>query len=106
MGNPEPVFAARGVRVLVPPRVLKEKHVKMRLRQNSDGNGADVRSFDGLAWRMAERVQAEGVIAGDLLDVAFTVEENTHPDFGGLQLSICDFARKNGSALTTAVGKN
>lgn len=29
--NPEPVFAARKVRVVAPPRILKEKHVKLRL---------------------------------------------------------------------------
>ncbi len=105
MGNPEPVFASRGVRVLVPPRVLKDKHTKMRLRQNSvDGNGSGVRAFDALAWRMAERVQKDGIIAGDLLDVAFTVEENTHPDFGGLQLSICDFTRSNDNAHVAKVG--
>src|ERR1700739_4535759 len=32
MGNPEPVFAARGVQLTAPPRVLKEKHVKLKLR--------------------------------------------------------------------------
>src|SRR3954470_8321210 len=28
MGNPEPVFAARGVQLAAPPRILKDKHVK------------------------------------------------------------------------------
>src|SRR5579864_6842649 len=32
MGNPEPVFAARGVQLTAPPRVLKDKHVKLKLR--------------------------------------------------------------------------
>jgi single-stranded-DNA-specific exonuclease len=30
-GNPEPVFAARGVRLMAPPKLLKDKHVKLRL---------------------------------------------------------------------------
>jgi single-stranded-DNA-specific exonuclease len=29
--NPEPVFAARDVRLVDPPRILKEKHVKLKL---------------------------------------------------------------------------
>ncbi len=104
MGNPIPVFVARGVKVLAPPKVLKEKHAKLRVRQNGS-ESPGVRSFDALAWRMAERIQSEGIIAGDSLDLAFTVEENTHPDFGGLQLSVCDFSRGNGAAVSTTAGK-
>src|SRR5215470_6210608 len=32
MSNPEPVFAARGVQLVAPPKILKEKHVKLKLR--------------------------------------------------------------------------
>ena len=32
MANPEPVFAARGVQLVAPPRILKEKHIKIKLR--------------------------------------------------------------------------
>src|SRR3984957_12251658 len=31
VGNPQPVFSARGVRLMAPPRVLKDKHVKLKL---------------------------------------------------------------------------
>jgi len=30
-GNPEPVFSARRVRLMAPPRILKDKHVKLKL---------------------------------------------------------------------------
>jgi single-stranded-DNA-specific exonuclease len=30
-GNPEPVFSACGVRMIAPPKVLKDKHVKLKL---------------------------------------------------------------------------
>lgn len=97
MGNPMPVFVSRAVRVLAPPRVLKEKHAKLRVRQNG------ARVFDALAWRMMERIEKEAIIAGDLLDLAFTVEENQHPEYGGLQLSVCDFRRsENLSAIASA----
>src|ERR1017187_7805194 len=32
MRNPEPVFAARGVQLAAPPRILKDKHVKLKIR--------------------------------------------------------------------------
>ena len=33
------------------------------------------------------------LLLGDVLDLAFTVDYNTHPDFGGVQLTLVDFAR-------------
>ena len=32
MGNPEPVFAARASQLAAPPRILKDKHVKLKVR--------------------------------------------------------------------------
>src|SRR5579864_6541143 len=32
VGNPEPVFAARNVRLTAPPRIMKDKHIKLKLR--------------------------------------------------------------------------
>lgn len=83
MGNPEPVFAARGVRLAQPPMLLKEKHLKLRVMQGS-------RAFDALGWRMGARL-AE-FQAGDMLDLAFTVDENPNPEFPGLQLTLSDLA--------------
>src|SRR5258708_1540260 len=31
VGNPEPVFSAHGVRLTAPPRILKDKHIKLKL---------------------------------------------------------------------------
>jgi single-stranded-DNA-specific exonuclease len=92
MGNPEPVFVARGVRMMLPPRILKEKHIKLRVAgAGAEGNGS--RAIDALGWRMAERFAEPPLLAGDRVDIAFRVEENSHPDFGGLQLVLCDLMR-------------
>jgi hypothetical protein len=40
---------------------------------------------------MAERVQQAQLLPGDVLDIAFTLDHNDHPDFGGLELSLRDF---------------
>lgn len=40
---------------------------------------------------MAERLQAANLLAGDTLDIAFTIGHNDHPEYGGLELSLRDF---------------
>jgi single-stranded-DNA-specific exonuclease len=159
--NPEPIFSARGVRLMAPPKILKDKHVKLKLaaalepattrarvmspragitpsqiadseetadvltpeailvtpRCHPDAGAisrAEVRAenenqlrtanrelgtenwrrnitFDALGWHMAERLLAANLLAGDTLDIAFTVGHNDHPEYGGLELSLRDF---------------
>jgi single-stranded-DNA-specific exonuclease len=92
MGNPEPVFAAREVRLMAPPRVMKDKHVKLRVAASSrDGDWRKSVSFNALGWHMAERFQQAQIIPGDIFDIAFMLDHNEHPDFGGLELSLKDF---------------
>jgi hypothetical protein len=40
---------------------------------------------------MAQRFHDSKLLPGDTLDIAFTVGQNEHPDFGGLELSLRDF---------------
>ena len=155
MGNPEPIFAARGVQLTAPPRILKDKHIKLKLRPAAVRNqvapfsetllatsspagseelsevavlvtprchpdGAAIRreertaaatagyansdhlrtenrelrtkiTFDALGWHMAERLQQAPLLAGDSVDIAFTIGNNDHPEYGGLELSLRDF---------------
>jgi single-stranded-DNA-specific exonuclease len=81
-GNPTPVWAARGVRVLAPPRVLKEKHLRLRVTQGPS-------AFDALGWGMADR--SLELRAGDNLDLAFTLDENCYQGERTLQLVVKDF---------------
>src|SRR5438094_300746 len=69
-GNPRPVFVARGVEIIDGPRKLKERHLKMALKQ-------DGRIFRAIAWRAAERHDylAEHKAA---VDVAFSLEQNQY----------------------------
>jgi len=81
MGNPAPVFCARGLRIAAPPRVLKEKHLKLRVAQGS-------RAFDALAWNWA--VRAAEVPQGQQVDAAFTVSENTFQGITTVNLELKD----------------
>ena len=92
-GNALPTFVARQAKLIQPARVLKEKHVKLRvIPANPNANGGRFqRAQDVLGWRMAERLTESSLLAGDVLDLAFTVDYNEHPDFGGVQLNLQDF---------------
>ena len=95
-GNHEPAFTARDVRLIAPPKILKDKHVKLKLKENGSREpGTENRQlrtvFDALGWNMAERLKQSPLLAGDAIDIAFTIGHNDHPDFGGIELELRDF---------------
>ncbi|HEX3586156.1 MAG TPA: single-stranded-DNA-specific exonuclease RecJ [Candidatus Angelobacter sp.] len=98
-GNPEPVFASHGVNLLLPPRILKDKHIKLRVNQRLADAKASF-NYEAVGWRMAERLQAEALQPGDNLDVAFTVGINSHPEFGGLELTLEDYRKSVPAAIS------
>ncbi len=96
-GNPEPVFCASAARLVAPARILKEKHVRLKLAPGAaDGQSGWRRSltYNAVGWRLAERLALEKLLPGDLLDIAFTLDHNEHPEFGGIELSLRDFKCK------------
>lgn len=121
MDNPEPVFAARAVRLMAPPRALKDKHVRLRIapavigsakpaaaadgatspdesddRTNQPSYGAARSSwranvtFKAMGWGLNEHCEQLRLLAGDRLDIAYSLGFNDHPDFGGLELTLRD----------------
>jgi single-stranded-DNA-specific exonuclease len=103
-GNPGPVFFATGARLTAPPKILKEKHVRLKLTPvASNGANGWRRSVthNAMGWRLAERVTLANLLPGDLLDIAFTLDQNEHPEFGGIELSLRDFKTKAAQAAGT-----
>jgi single-stranded-DNA-specific exonuclease len=88
MGNREPVFAVKEARIAAPPKILKQKHLKLRVVANGGSRGLDL-----MAWRQAELMQKLELKAGDEVEIACKLDENTHPEFGGLQLMLCDLRK-------------
>ena len=80
LGNPAPRFSASAVRLATAPQIIKEKHLKLRIRQ-------DNATFAAMGWRMAER--QDGLSLGTALDAAFSIEPDTYR--GGWQLILRDF---------------
>ncbi len=98
-GNPEPVFLARRARLLSAPRILKARHLALNLTQDSasppDGSPARLpispapaSSIRGVGWNLAERAMKLRLEQGSLIDLAYRIRENDHPDFGGLEIEI------------------
>jgi single-stranded-DNA-specific exonuclease len=81
-GNPRPVFAARGVEIVDGPRILKDRHLKMALKQ-------DGRIFRAVAWRAAEQ-HDDLVEHKSAVDVAFSLEQNQYNGEVYTELTIAD----------------
>lgn len=134
-GNHEPAFATRNVQLIAPPKILKDKHIKLKLKagerestqpelsatamlttprchpdgaaiRRSEKAGASAQElrtgkrelrtvFDALGWNMAGHLQQSPLLAGDAIDIVFTIGHNDHPDFGGLELTLRDFKSEN-----------
>ena len=95
VGNPRPLFGTRAARMLQPVKIMKEKHAKLRLRDSDAG-----RPFDAVGWRMREQLEPLNLTLGEKLDIAYTIEENTDPEFFGLQLILRDVRRSVAALIT------
>ncbi|HZE81432.1 MAG TPA: hypothetical protein VE604_11050, partial [Candidatus Polarisedimenticolia bacterium] len=85
--------------LLMPPRILKDKHIKLRVNQKPPNAKASF-NYEAVGWRMAERAQTEALQSGDKLDVAYKIGLNFHPDFGGLELTLEDFRKSVPAAIS------
>jgi single-stranded-DNA-specific exonuclease len=86
-GNEEPLFFSHGVRLATAWKVVKDRHLRLSVEHRK---GAA--RFGGMAWarqtNWAERARDEQWTEGDLLDLAYRLRRNWHPDFGGWELEI------------------
>ena len=83
MGNEEPVFIARDLALDAAPLILKDQHIRLRVRDQQTAMSA-------LGWRWAERVRPLMLDVGSRIDLAYRIRLNEHPDFGGLELEMVD----------------
>ena len=81
--NMQPVFMTRQVRAAGRPRVMKNRHLKVPLVEESTGI-----SFEALGFDMADYF--EFIDSGMRFDIAYTLEENTFWGEGTLELYLRD----------------
>jgi single-stranded-DNA-specific exonuclease len=93
MGNPEPVFVTRGLVLGAEPRIIKEKHVCLQLK-----NPDTKTTLSAMGWSRAGQTPWPGRIAtcnlgtGSVIDLVYRLRKNEHPTYGGLELDMLDFA--------------
>ena len=51
-------------------------------------------TFKAMGWGLKESCDQLQLLAGDRLDIAYTLGMNDHPEFGGLELTLRDVARR------------
>jgi single-stranded-DNA-specific exonuclease len=86
VGHPEPVLLARGLSLSGAPRIIKERHICLPLAGSINAMGWS--RTGQTAW--AGRIQPLSLIAGSRIDCVFRLRENTHPQYGGLELDLID----------------
>jgi single-stranded-DNA-specific exonuclease len=81
--NPKPRFHTGPVSVVDGPRILKERHLKMSVKQ-------DGRVLRAIQWNAAEREQ-KLTAQKDAVEIAYTVEENEFRGTKYVELRVEDF---------------
>ena len=81
MGNPEPIFGVRGVRLRNRPDVFKEQHFRFA------GEDASGRRISGVAWKMADRLPP----VGPPLELAIQLNWNHYNGRRVLQMELHDW---------------
>lgn len=114
MENREPIFAAKEVRLMAPPQAVKDKHVRLRVAAARNGvvtglspveaaqspatapspsSWRDNIAFKAMGWGLKESCDRLQLLAGDRLDIAYSLGMNDHSEFGGLELTLRDVMR-------------
>ena len=81
-GNRRPIFHADGVVIVDGPRTVKERHLKMSVRQGQ-------RVFRAIAWQAAERADFLNAHRA-ALNLAFSLTENHYRGQTFVELSVAD----------------
>mgnify|MGYP003341081652 FL=1 len=82
MGNPGPMFVARGVRVAVGATKLGTDGIKAQM-------AGPAGPIEAVGWGMADR--ARELAAGRVVDIAYKLERNEFRGVSTLQLGLSDF---------------
>ncbi len=89
IGNPRPVFWARGLEVVGPPKVVGQNHLKLRL-----GDGTTV--LEAIGFGLAERVPPASLYR-QRIDALFQLRENEYRGRRTLQARLLDLRPTGGS---------
>jgi len=81
-GNPEPSFTTENCTIIDFYYLMKERHVRLKLKQSG-------RVFNAIMFKIDKRVK-EKIITGNKINILYKIEENIWGDFKTIQLVILD----------------
>ncbi len=84
MGNPKPVFVTRNLQLVDEPYVMKEKHLKLKLRDEKN------QRFEAVWWDGVEKSKEQTLKPQTGIELAYTPEANTWNGNTRLQLVVQD----------------
>ena len=83
-GNPRPVFVTRDLTLIDEPLIMKEKHLKLRLKD------AENRRFEAVWWNGVELAEEKDLRPNAKLEIAYSPEINSWNGNQRLQLVVED----------------
>jgi single-stranded-DNA-specific exonuclease len=84
MGNPKPVFATKNLILLGEPWIMKDKHLKLKLADETGKN------FEAVWWDGVEQSIGQTLEPQKRIELAYTPEANTWQGNTRLQLVVKD----------------
>lgn len=91
-GNDDPLWRSTGLRLAGPPKVVAQKHLRLRVEDVETGF-----AMSGVAWarrtNWAEVAAAEGWQQGDAVELLYRLRRNWKPEFAGWELEIAAVRR-------------
>ncbi len=88
-GNPKPIFLTSGLRIREKPFLMKDKHLKLWLEDDTG------RRFEAVWWDGVERSKERTIEPGSRIELAYTAEANIWQGNARLQLVVEDVRADN-----------
>ncbi len=89
MGNPKPIFATSDLIIAENPFVMKEKHLKLYLKDEKN------RRFEAVWWDGVEKSKGQTLAPLNRIELAYTPEANVWKGNTRLQLVVQDVRENN-----------
>ncbi len=86
--HPEPVFIIRNAMLCAAPRIIQDKHICLTLERPGEAPISALGWTRGIDWRL--RCTELSLAQGSRIDLACKLRRNVNPQFGGIELEICD----------------
>jgi single-stranded-DNA-specific exonuclease len=77
----------------IPKRDAGQSPATTQSAQSTQSSWRDNMAFKAMGWGLKESCDRLQLLAGDHLDIAYSLGMNDHPEFGGLELTLRDVVR-------------